>query len=262
MLQNFVVASLIILVPAVAYVKKALSISASFLAALMIFVASTASLNHAIFLVIAFLLISGLDKVCKKRTVEADRNITQKVGTRDFIQVFVNGGVSMICVLLWHLTHNRTFLLCFASALVESLGDSSASDIGIASNQQAFDICRFRSIPIGLSGGITIAGTLGCFAACLILSCVAYALRIANTRYETVILVLSSFLGCIIDSVLGSLIQRKNKCAVCGRITEKSIHCNKSTLFYSGCKKINNDVVNLMCNAFSASCVLLISRLL
>ena len=90
--------------------------------------------------------------------------------------------------------------------------------------------------------------------ACLVLSTIAFSLRIASGR-EILILTFSAFLGCMVDSILGSLVQRKNKCPVCGKITEKQIHCNSTTEHYSGVKAINNDMVNLICNAFAAIAV-------
>lgn len=258
MVWNCLIVVLIVVVPLAAYLKKALNLTASIIAALMIAVSLSAAAHYAFFIITAFLLISVLDKICHSRLQAANNDITQKSGTRDSIQVLVNGGISMICVLLWHLTNNDCFLLCFASSLIESFGDSAASNIGIAAKQQAYDICRFKKITTGLSGGVSLVGTLGCFASCTLMSIIAYALRVAKTPFEMCILVITSFLGCILDSVIGSLFQRKNKCLVCGKITEKNTHCNKGTIFYSGVKWINNDVVNLLCNAFSAATALLL----
>jgi uncharacterized membrane protein len=51
-------------------------------------------------------------------------------------------------------------------------------------------------------------------------------------------------MGCITDTLLGSLFQVKYKCNVCGHITEKETHCEKSTVAIQGVDWINNDVVN------------------
>lgn len=252
MIWHYVMIALAILVPALAFWRKALTASAAGLAAVMILVALIAGPNYATFLISSFLLITVVDKVCKKKTQSTEESITQKTGTRDIIQVFVNGGVSMLSVLLWYFSGDRIFLLCFISALVESFGDSAASNIGIASGQQAYDICRFRRITNGLSGGVTIGGTLGCLIACATMSSLAFALKTVTTVREMILIIVASFTGCIFDSILGSLIQRKNRCSVCGSITEKKIHCKNETVYFSGVKVINNDCVNLICNLFSA----------
>ena len=42
------------------------------------------------------------------------------------------------------------------------------------------------------------------------------------------------------------------KCTVCGKITEKGIHCSKPTVKHSGFYFFDNDIVNLFSGAFSA----------
>ena len=66
------------------------------------------------------------------------------------------------------------------------------------------------------------------------------------------------FLGSLIDSILGSLVQAKYKCDICNKMTEKTIHCDKKTKLYNGIKIINNDVVNILNNAFTFIISLLI----
>lgn len=257
----YIAFSLSALVLVLAYWKKALSLSATILAILMVYVATTAGINYVVFHVLAFLMISVIDHICRKKSQFTNDNIVQKTGTRDHIQVFVNGGIAMISVLLWHIYKNKVFLLCFTASLIESFGDSAASDFGIAFGKQAYDICRFRKIQAGLSGGITLAGTTGCFLSCLLMSAVAYFFHLAGTLKETMLLAVAGFLGCMIDSVLGSTVQRKEQCQSCGIITEKKHHCNMPTKYYSGIRWINNDVVNLMCNLISALLIMILVKI-
>ena len=255
---RIVILFLLIIVPLFAYVKKSLTLSASLLAATMIVISLSAGENYATFIIVSFLLITVVDKFCKKNNIKVEDDITLKTGARDVVQVISNGGVSIIFILMWHITHNNIFLLCSTASLIESFGDSVASDVGIAFGGQAYDICRFNKLKNGLSGGVTIKGTLACFIGCAVMSFIAYFLAIANTRMDILILTMSSFFGCILDSILGSVIQRKNKCSKCGSITEKKMHCGENTKYYSGWKTIDNDLVNLMCNIFSSLSVLVL----
>lgn len=252
MVGYYILLSLAIVVPAIAYFKKALTLPASLCAIMMVLVAAVAGDGYALFLLLSFGLISVVDHVCKKRVASVNDNFVQKTGTRDIVQVIVNGGVATLSIVLWYVSHNSIFLLCFTASLIESFGDSAASDIGVACGQQAYDICKFRKINNGLSGGVTVAGTLGCFVSCLLISTLAFCLQLIKTIPDICMLILAAFLGCIADSVMGSLLQRKEKCDVCGLITEKKIHCSNPTSYYSGVKWINNDVVNLFCNIISA----------
>jgi uncharacterized membrane protein len=64
---------------------------------------------------------------------------------------------------------------------------------------------------------------------------------------------LCAFVGVMIDSILGSLIQVKYKCPVCEEITEKPEHCGAPTQKYSGVSFVNNNAVNLISTAVSAA---------
>ena len=250
-LYHYSIIAAAILIPVIAYFKKALTLFASVIAVIMVLVAFTAGEKYALFLLLSFLLISVIDKIFKKKLQYTDDNLTQKTGTTDAIQVLVNGGVALVSVLLWHITGADILLMCFTASLIESFGDSAASSIGIALGKRTLDICRLDSIETGLSGGVTVAGTVGCFISCMLMSMIAYFLDIANTYATVISLTLAAFIGCMIDSVLGSLVQRKERCVVCEIITEKDYHCGVPTVYYSGCKWINNDVVNLLSNIIS-----------
>lgn len=64
-----------------------------------------------------------------------------------------------------------------------------------------------------------------------------------------IIIILSGFLGSLIDSILGASIQVKYKCEKCKKITERKEHCGKETNYYKGIKWIDNNLVNLLSNA-------------
>ena len=66
------------------------------------------------------------------------------------------------------------------------------------------------------------------------------------------IILLTPMAGMMIDSVMGSLIQAKYTCNVCGKLTEKPIHCNTPCRLTGGLKPLNNDAVNLISNFFTA----------
>jgi uncharacterized membrane protein len=47
----------------------------------------------------------------------------------------------------------------------EALADSVASDVGVLSKKDPISLCRFRPVPRGLSGGVSLLGTAASFAA-------------------------------------------------------------------------------------------------
>ena len=73
-----------------------------------------------------------------------------------------------------------------------------------------------------------------------------------SLRFEAAVITICGFAGTMADSVLGSLIQAKFMCSVCGQITEKETHCGVKTECVSGSRHINNDMVNFLSNCFTA----------
>jgi uncharacterized membrane protein len=67
-----------------------------------------------------------------------------------------------------------------------------------------------------------------------------------------IVIVVIPMVGIAVDSILGSLVQAKYKCAVCGKITEKTCHCGEKTLHVGSIKLINNDAVNIISNFATA----------
>ena len=257
--QSVIVAFLVCFVPYFAWKKKALSASASVICGMMIVISAIPGYKYALFIVLAFLLTSVFDKVLKNQNIIiAESQIIQKAGTRDALQVLVNGGVAIISIFAWYLSPHNILLICFITAINEAFGDSMASTIGIAYGKKTYDIVHFQEAPAGFSGGISIIGTIGCFASCILMGYIALLFGIARTK-DVFLITVSAFAGCLIDSFLGATIQRKNKCSICGKITEKSIHCGCQTELHSGRPMVDNDIVNLISNLSSAIIVLLLS---
>ena len=101
----------------------------------------------------------------------------------------------------------------------------------------------------GLSGGVSLIGTLSALSASLFFAALYY-LYSFDFKGSAVI-ILSSFIGCVIDSIMGVLLQAKYECGVCGRKTEKTVHCNGETRLIGGVKFIDNCMVNLLSNIIS-----------
>lgn len=76
---------------------------------------------------------------------------------------------------------------------------------------------------------------------------------------KTVLLVAAlGSLGCLFDSVLGSRIQVKYRCPVCGALTERDRHCGVPGRVERGWHRVNNDTVNLLSNLFAAVLAILV----
>ena len=189
-----------------------------------------------------------IDKIKKHKL--ADDGVTKKSGCRDGIQVIANGLVPMMMALLFSATSHPAFLVGYVAALAEAFADTAASGLGVFSNR-VFDLFRFKETKAGLSGGMTVIGTLASLIGAFTASLVALAFGIFNI-WGVLIAAGSAFLGAVFDSMLGSLLQIKYRCPVCNEITERDVHCKKRGVRSSGFEFFDNDVVNFLSGAFSA----------
>lgn len=229
--------------------RKVLTPNGLILALILDAVVSLILANFGFVLLISFLVVSvAIDKVKKHR--QKEDSITKKGDCRDGVQVIANGLIPMMMALLYSGTGNPAFIVGYIAALAEATADTAASGIGVYA-KGAFDLFRMKKTVHGLSGGMSVIGTVASLFAAAIISAIALAFGVINFELFVVIS-LCAFLGAIFDSFLGSILQVKYKCRVCGSPTEREMHCNQRTEKYSGFEFFDNDVVNLLSGAFAA----------
>lgn len=205
--------------------------------------------NFGFVLLAAFLFGSVLVDKIKKRRKACD-TITKKGDCRDAVQVIANGLIPMAMAVLYSGTMNPAFIIGYVAALAEAFADTAASGMGVYANS-VYDIFRMKKTIPGLSGGMSVVGTLASLFGAFLISGIAWAFGALNV-WLFLIVSGCAFLGAIFDSFLGSLLQVKYKCKVCAEITEREVHCRKRTEKISGFYFFDNDVVNLLGGAFSA----------
>lgn len=199
-------------------------------------------------------------------TVAADRlagdradpgRVRRKSGTRGAVRVLCNVGVGAMAMGFCLITNRTAFAVAFAAVMAESLADSLASKIGPLSAATPRDICTGRPVPAGLSGGVTLLGTLSEALGAAVIAAI-WAAGARDVR-AGIIVFTAGFLGAMADSVFGSRLQVKYRCAVCGAVTEREAHCGLPATRVSGFERINNDTVNFLsnCTALAAALLLL-----
>lgn len=193
-----------------------------------------------------------VDKIKNRIKKEGRSESEDRDDCRNYMQVLANGMVAFIAAIAFAFTKNKIFIVPFVASLAEAFSDTVASGIGVFASK-TYDPFKRRKCDSGLSGGMSLEGTLASLVGACLISFVAYALGFVGYGLkEFLIVALCAFLGAIFDSFLGSVIQVKYKCSVCGKITEREEHCDIATEKYSGVSYIDNDVVNVLSCAFSA----------
>jgi uncharacterized protein (TIGR00297 family) len=219
-------------------------------------------------------LLSRMGKAHKRALLDVG-----KAGARDAMQVLANGGVATVCAVAWALNHDVRWAVAFAGAYAAATADTWATEIGTLARKQPRSILTLRRIPTGLSGGVTLPGTLAEIAGAVWIGAVAlpaialaYVLNGGHLGWSwhgtfgwywsagsvRIILIfaaipLGGVAGATLDSILGATLQELRHCEACGRSCETNPHsCGSPTRLIRGLRGVSNDLVNLLATAAGA----------
>ena len=249
------IASSVILAALVAFItikKKAFTVPAALSACVMLVLAALCGGWSGIVIVLAaYFTIFAVDMIIGDKSEKVTGSINQHSGARGMVQVIANALAATVAALAGFIFKKPELMIVYAAALTECLADSLASDVGVLSKKDPIDICRMKRIKKGLSGGVSLLGTLSALAGCVLMCLVSFIYFGISAKVVVAVLVIP-MVGIILDSVLGSLVQAKYKCTECGKNTEKALHCGAKTDHVGGIKLINNDAVNIISNFLTA----------
>ena len=209
-------------------------------------------------LLILFFLSSGaIGKIKKYYGLlnETELVVTEKKG-RNAVQVIANSLPALICLLLFHYTNQLYFYIAMVSTIAGATADTWASEIGILSKKTPNSIFTLKPIAPGLSGGVTILGTIASvFGAGFIASSflVFFHTKIHSATQAVLfgsIIVISGFISSVIDSILGILVQEKFQLQ--NQVITEIKGEEATTILYSGIKGIDNNMVNLITGILTA----------
>jgi len=177
--------------------------------------------------------------------------VEAKGETRDHWQVLANGGPATLGSLAELITPGLGFWL-LAISLSASAADTVATGIGRLSVRAPRDILRWRPVPAGTSGGVTLFGSSAGIAAAALISLLAAVARPELSRGLYPAATVIGVLGMAIDSVLGAGLQSRFRCRRCGRATERRRHCGLAAEHQKGWRWLDNDGVNALSTAAAA----------
>ena len=167
---------------------------------------------------------------------------------RNILQILINGGLGTAAMLAYRITGHMGLWIVSIVAIGGCFVDSVSSDIGVLSGKPPYDPLLRKTVPAGISGGVTWLGSLTALAAAAL---IAAAVTVHCSLPPTDILILTGLMfgQSVLDTILGSRVQVKYTCAECGCLTEKKIHCNTETVYHNGLKSVDNNMVNLLSSA-------------
>ncbi len=208
-------------------------------------------------LILVFFFISAnvLGRVGKMLKSVDISKIHKKGETRDWVQVFANGGIAGIAALLYGFSGSIIALVMFGASLAASTADTWASEAGILSSHKPVSIITFTPVPTGMSGGVTWLGSLSAIIGSILISFlwfVSYSI-VADVRFILLasIIALSGIAGSFVDSYLGATVQGHYWDSINEIVTERERKDDVVFELCRGIRWIDNDVVNLISNVVS-----------
>jgi uncharacterized protein (TIGR00297 family) len=168
---------------------------------------------------------------------------------RDAEQVWSNGGVYLAAALL--LPGDMAHLGMIVSMAVAT-ADTWASEIGMAVSGRTLDLRTGRIVAPGLSGGISMAGTMGAVTGALLLALAAGAL-LRTTPSHLAQIAAWGVAGMVLDSLLGAWFQVRYRAAD-GSWRDQP---GEGPTLQRGLAWMTNDLVNLLSIALITALALL-----
>lgn len=176
---------------------------------------------------------------------------SSKIEGRNYIQVLANGFTPMFFSILYYIFKDNIYLVLAATSIAATTSDTWASELGKYSKGSTRSILSFKEIPKGESGGVSLLGTISSIMGSLLIGLLfvvlveSSSITILNLSSYGGLIVVTGFLGNVIDSYLGIIVQEKYFDENLNKIIELNFDRNimKRT---SGIKYINNDVVNIL----------------
>lgn len=236
------------------YSFKRKSVSVSGLAALIGISFSLIWLDQIALLLPLFYMFASsslLSKLHNKQKQESEK-VLGKSGPRDYVQALANLGVATVFILAYRFSGNMLFVVAAVGSAAAGNADSWASEIGALSEQQPFSILNFRPMARGISGGISVMGTMAGFVGSFFLAFVSFiTIRIIEPMDDSFYPFIyatsfAGFLAMLFDSLLGALFQALYVDPEKQQLTE---HAEGNRLV-KGLSWMNNDLVNFLSTLF------------
>ena len=195
------------------------------------------------FIFLLFTLSTIVGIVSKK--LDKKDGSEHKKESRKAKQIIAVGLFGIVALGLYYFTKQEIFNYIFYLSFVEQFVDSMASDIGRLTKKKNINIITFKPVEKGISGGVSLLGTICALLGSLILMLIPFMFKVISFKYYIAISLLA-FIGNIIDSILGATLQALYKCKKCNKLIENSNGCCGEVELIKGFKIIDNTAVNYL----------------
>lgn len=211
--------------------------------------AITAGWSWGVLLLSLFASVTLLSRFRAPEKAKRVGAIVEKGAERDARQIIANGVVFSAAVLGSLINPATGWYAIGAGALAFSAADTWGTEIGILSPGEPYSIVGGR-VPVGTSGGISVAGMVGAIGGTLF---IAVEAMFAGWPVSFAGVALGGIISALADSFIGATLQERRWCDRCGKATERTIHdCGAKTKINGGIGGLDNDTVNAVCSMLGA----------
>ena len=228
----------------------------------------------AAFAILLFFFLGAGFATKYKYKAKAKKNLAQEgKGKRSWRNVLGSGIIPMFFSVGSYLTGILTtdpfypFAMFggFIGAVATTSADTLASEIGVFSSKKPRLITNLRrKVPRGTIGAVSLLGEGVAILAGVIIGGLALLfafltpdwIPIYNTGQLIMIFplaILTAFIGCNLDSLIGAIAQNRFVCEICGAIIDKEFHCEYETKYVGGFRQFTNMHVNLGSSGMGAT---------
>jgi uncharacterized protein (TIGR00297 family) len=129
---------------------------------------------------------------------------------RNGLQVWANGFWIVLCLGIYALFEADIFLIGALASIATATADTWATELGSKNNEATYLITNFKAVKAGTDGGVSTNGTLASLIGSAIIASVS--VYVFSLHFSTFLYIfIAGFVGCIVDSFAGALLQRHHK---------------------------------------------------
>ena len=179
---------------------------------ILFFISGISKTEHyifSIFFVSSMILFLIISFIVTKIGINYKKHLNLYEYKRSIKNVLSNGVPPLIMGLFYFYSNNPLFIIGFSSVVAAIAADKFSSEIGVLNGAPRL-ILTFKKVKKGVSGGITLLGSLSGLLGSMAVSLFSIAYFYFIIPFNTIsllliffILLLSGFCGTIIDSILG-----------------------------------------------------------
>lgn len=200
-------------------------------------------------LMVFFFSATFLSRFKEETKDKIEKDLHQKTGKRDLIQVLANGGAGLTMAIFYGLTQSHSYVLGVAIAFAACNADTWASEIGVLSQKAPISLITRKPVQRGMSGGVSALGLLASVGGALLVALTYGIFKMSEGLslaffMELGLIVIGGILGALLDSILGETLQVKYQSVRTGTLTEKALIGEEKNKQVRGIAFINNDFVN------------------